>query len=156
MRIIKLAVVGIFIALTTLTVKAANIDISGLHASFTNSFNERDWSGLKVQLADDIVFHRASGTDVFIGSDAVIARFKDTIGAPKKWNVKFSVLNSTSSFTGTEGGVVERGDFAVTAGGDNSSCYRGSYMMTWAEVAGSWKLKLLAWQDVQTALANCK
>ena len=151
-----IAVVAICFAFTSFPVKAANIDISGLHTSFTKAFNGRDWNGLKGQLADDIVFHRASGTDVFIGSDAVMARFKDTIGAQKQWNVKFAILNSTSSFTGTEGGVVERGDFAVTAGGDDGSCYRGAYMMTWAEVAGSWKLKLLAWQDVQTALANCK
>ncbi len=136
---------------------AENFDAGKLHAQFTEAFNARDWDGLKALLADDIVFHRASGQDVFIGPDAVIKRFSSTIGAPDQWNVKYAILDSDSKFVGKDGRVVERGDFAVTAGGDDSACYRGSYMMTWVEQSGAgWRLQLLAWQDVETGLANCK
>lgn len=128
-----------------------------LHAKFTTAFNARDWDGLKALMADDIVFHRATGDGVFIGPDAVISRFSSTIGAPDQWNVKFTTLDSDSKFVGKDGRVVERGDFAVTAGGDDSACYRGSYMMTWAEQSGGGqKLQMLAWQDVETDLENCK
>lgn len=53
--------------------------------------------------------------------------------------------------------MVERGDFAVTAGADNGSCYAGSYMMTWAPAdGGEWGLQLLAWQDVEVDIAGCQ
>ena len=136
---------------------AENFDAGKLHAQFTEAFNARDWDGLKALMADDIVFHRATGDGVFIGPDAVISRFSSTIGAPDQWNVKFTTLDSDSRFVGKDGRVVERGDFAVTAGGDDSACYRGSYMMTWAEQSGGGqKLQMLAWQDVETDLENCK
>ena len=138
-------------------VSAAELDVDAAHARFTEAFNSRDWAALRGQLADDIVFHRASGDEVFIGPDAVMGRFQNTIGAPDQWNVKFAILDSSSHFVGKDGRVVERGDFAVTAGGDDGSCYRGSYMMTWAPQADdSWRLQLLAWQDVETDLSNCK
>lgn len=136
---------------------AEEFDARKAHSKFTQAFNKRDWNGLKGLMADDIVFHRASGDSVFIGPDAVIERFSSAIGAPDQWNVKFAILNSDSGFTGKDGRVVERGDFAVTAGGDSSSCYRGSYMMTWTNQSDAgWRLQLLAWQDVETDLANCR
>ncbi len=53
--------------------------------------------------------------------------------------------------------MVERGDFAITAGAADDSCYAGSYMMTWAPEPGDkWQLKVLAWQDLETDLATCK
>lgn len=134
---------------------AGDFEAGKLHGQFTDAFNSRNWDGVKAMLADDIVFHRASGDTVFMGPDAVIERFSKTIGAPDQWNVKFAKLDSDSKFTGKDGRVVERGDFAVTAGGDDSACYAGSYMMTWADKNG-WKLQLLAWQDVETELTNCK
>lgn len=133
---------------------AEDLDAAKLHSQFTGAFNSRNWDSVKAMLAEDIVFHRASGDTVFIGPDAVIERFSGTIGSPDQWNVKFVKLDSDSDFTGKDGRIVERGDFAVTAGGDDGACYAGSYMMTWADKAG-WKLQLLAWQDVETDLANC-
>jgi hypothetical protein len=61
-------------------------------------------------------------------------------------------------FTGNDGRVVERGDFAITAGADDSACYAGSYMMTWAPQDGGddWKLQILSWQDLETGVENCK
>jgi len=139
------------------SVWAGDFAVGKSHERFTEAFNARDWDSLKSQLADNIVFHRASGEDVFIGPDAVIERFSTTIGAPDQWNVKFAILNSDSEFVGKDGTVVERGDFAVTAGADDSACYRGSYMMTWADKVGSGrKLRYFAWQDVETELTNCK
>lgn len=136
---------------------AENFRVGRLHAEFMDDFNNRNWTALRNVLADDIVFHRANGKEVFIGRDAVIDRFSGTIGAPDQWNVKFAILDSDSQFEGKDGRVVERGDFAVTAGEDGASCYRGSYMMTWAKTAdGSWKLQMLAWQDVETDLASCE
>ena len=134
---------------------AEDFNVDKLHGQFIEAFNSRNWDGVKAMLADDIVFHRAAGDTVFTGPAAVIERFSGTIGAPDQWNVKFAKLDSDSEFTGKDGRVVERGDFAVTAGGDDSACYAGSYMMTWANNDG-WKLQLLAWQDVETDLANCK
>ena len=71
---------------------------------------------VKAVLTDDSVFHRATGEEVFIGPDAIVGRFSETIGAPDQWNVKFARLDSTSQLVGKDGRVVERGDFAVTAG----------------------------------------
>ena len=153
----KAVLIGLALVVGAGTAWAGSFDANKLHAEFTKAFNTRDWDGLKALLADDIVFHRASGQDVFIGPDAVIKRFSSTIGAPDQWNVKYAILDSDSKFVGKDGRVVERGDFAVTAGGDDSTCYRGSYMMTWVEQSGAgWRLQLLAWQDVETDLANCK
>lgn len=144
------------LALSASASAAEPIDVKALHDKFVQAFNTRDWAGLKAQMSDDIVFHRASGDTAFVGPDAVIGRFSETIGNPGQWNVKFAILNSDSSFTGKDGRVVERGDFAVTAGGDSSSCYRGSYMMTWVQAGSGWKLQLLGWQDVETNIKNCQ
>jgi hypothetical protein len=134
---------------------ASDFDAAAAHAGFIKAFNSRQWSDLKPLLADDIVFHRANADTVYIGSDQVLGRFEKTIGG--EWNVKFAKLDSTDQLTGKDGRVVERGDFAVTAGAKDDSCYAGSYMMTWAPEPGTkWLLKVLAWQDVETDLANCK
>src|SRR5690606_7206435 len=103
---------------------------------------------------EDAVFHRANATEVYSGPDAILGHFEETIGG--EWNVKFAKLDSQSALTGKDGRVVERGDFAVTAGADDSACYAGSYMMTWAPDSDDWRLQLLAWQDVETDLENCK
>ena len=75
-----------------------------------------------------------------------------------RWNVKFARLDSTDQFTGNDGRVVERGDFAITAGADDGSCYAGSYMITWAPQDGGddWRIQILTWQDLETSLENCK
>jgi hypothetical protein len=57
---------------------------------------------------------------------------------------------------GNDGRVVERGDFAITAGADDSACYAGSYLATWAPDGDAWHLQMLTWQDLETGLANCK
>jgi hypothetical protein len=134
---------------------AADFDASAAHAKFINAFNNRQWADLQRLLAQDIVFHRSNADTVYIGPVQVIGRFQKTIAG--EFNVKFAKLDSTNQLTGKDGKVVERGDFAVTAGAKDDSCYAGSYMMTWAPESGSkWLLKVLAWQDVETDLANCK
>ncbi|MGI9505095.1 MAG: nuclear transport factor 2 family protein, partial [Geminicoccaceae bacterium] len=110
---------------------AADFDGSTAHGPFVDAFNNRDWDAVKAVLTEDSVFHRATGEEVFIGPDAIVGRFSETIGAPDQWNVKFARLDSTSHLAGKDGRVVERGDFAVTAGADDSGCYAGSYMATW-------------------------
>jgi hypothetical protein len=52
--------------------------------------------------------------------------------------------------------AVERGDFAITAGADDGSCYAGSYLATWTPDGDAWRLQILTWQDLETDLANCK
>jgi len=137
--------------------QGADLDIDAHHGKFIDAFNGRQWQDLKALLAPDIVFHRASGEEVFIGPDAVIGRFESTIGSPDAWNVKFARLDSDGQLTGLNGGVVERGAFAVTAGADDSSCYAGSYMMTWSpQDDDSWRLQLLAWQDLEADMAECQ
>lgn len=143
-------------SLTALSAQAADFDVTASHHSFIDPFNNRDWNGVKSVLAEDSVFHRANGEEVFVGPDAIIDRFSSTIGAPDQWNVKFAKLDSSSKLTGKDGRIVERGDFAVTAGADDASCYAGSYMMTWAPDDGDWKLQLLAWQDVEVTLDACQ
>ena len=134
---------------------AADFDPATAHTGFIESFNSRQWGDLKPLLADDIVFHRANAKEVYVGSAAVLGHFEKTIGG--EYNVKFAKLDSTDQLTGKDGRVVERGNFAVTAGAKDDSCYAGSYMMTWApEPGGKWQLKTLAWQDVETDLSNCK
>ena len=94
-------------------------------------------------------------TQVYSGSVQVLRNFQTTVGG--EWNVKFAKLDSTDQLTGKDGRVVERGNFAVTAGPKDDDCYAGSYMMTWApEAEGKWQLKAIAWQDVETDLSNCK
>lgn len=136
------------------TAAAADFDADALHARFMDAFNNRQWDEVKAQLAEDAVFHRANATEVYGGPDAIVDHFKQPIGG--EWNVKFAKLDSQSALTGKDGRVVERGDFAVTAGADDSACYAGSYMMTWAPDSDDWRLQLLAWQDVETDLENCK
>jgi len=87
--------------------------------------------------------------------DAIVDHFEQPIGG--EWNVKFVRLDSTDQFTGNDGRVVERGDFAITAGADDSACFAGSYMMTWAPQDGDdWQLQIFSWQDLETELQNCK
>jgi ABC-type glycerol-3-phosphate transport system substrate-binding protein len=134
---------------------AADFDASAAHAKFINAFNHRQWAELQPLLAQDIVFHRSNADTVYTGPVQVIGRFQKTIGG--EWNVKFVKLDSTNQMTGKDGKVVERSDFAVTAGAKDDSCYAGSYMMTWAPQSGNkWQLERLAWQDVETDLSNCK
>jgi ketosteroid isomerase-like protein len=135
---------------------ASAFDAAPLHERFTGAFNARDWEGVRTMLADGIVFHRGNGDTAFVGPDAVMDRWQATIGAPDQWNVKFAILDSTSAFEGNDGRVVERGDFAITAGADDGACYRGSYMMTWAPAGDDWRLQLLSWQDVQTDMVDCE
>jgi hypothetical protein len=134
---------------------AADFDPAAAHAKFIDVFNNRQWADVKALLADDSVFHRANAGEVYSGPDAIVGTFEQALA--NKYNVKFVHLDSSNQFTGKDGRVVERGDFAVTAGAGNDSCYAGSYMMTWAPQAGNtWRLQLIAWQDLETDLANCK
>jgi len=107
---------------------AADFDATAAHAGFIDAFNSRHWSDLEPLLAEDIVFHRANAAEVCSGSDQVLGRFQKTIGG--EWNVKFAKLDSSNQFAGNDGRVVERGDFAVTAGARDDSGYAGSDMMT--------------------------
>jgi ketosteroid isomerase-like protein len=117
---------------------AADFDAAAAHAKFMDAFNNRQWEEVKAVLAEDSVFHRANATEVDSGPDAIVDRFEQTIGG--EWNVKFARLDSEDQFAGADGRVVERGDFAITAGADDSSCYAGSYMMTWAPQGDEWQL----------------
>ena len=144
-------------ALTAFSAHAGDFDAAASHRDFINAFNGRDWDAVKSALTEDSVFHRANGDQVFVGPDAIVERFSSTIGAPDQWNVKFARLDSSAQRAGKDGRVVERGDFAVTAGADDGSCYAGSYMMTWASAdGGGWGLQLLAWQDVEVDIADCR
>jgi len=137
------------------TAAGAEFTAQTAHKSLIEGFNSRNWATVRKVLSDDVVFHRANAKEVFIGADAVVAALKQPIA--ESWNVKFATLNSTNQFAGKDGRVVERGDFGITAGSNNETCYRGSYMMTWLPQADqSWKLQILAWQDVETEMANCK
>ncbi len=150
-----------FVVLTTIGLatgaQAADFDASAAHGPFVDAFNSRDWDAVKSVLTEDSVFHRATGEEVFIGPDAIVGRFSETIGAPDQWNVKFARLDSSSQLVGTDGRVVERGDFAVTAGADDSGCYAGSYMATWMpKDGGDWGLQVFAWQDVEADSSTCQ
>ena len=150
---------SLFVAAFALTgsVQAADFDAATAHGAFVDAFNARDWDAVKAVFTEDSVFHRASGDTAFMGPDAIVERFSSTIGNEGEWNVKFAKLDSTSSLTGVDGSVVERGDFAVTAGADDSGCYAGSYMMTWkATESGDWGLQHFAWQDVEADAATCQ
>jgi ketosteroid isomerase-like protein len=133
---------------------AADFDPKAAHAGFIDAFNNRDWAAVKAQLADDAVFHRANAGEVQSGPDAIVAHFEQPIGG--EWNVKFARLDSEDQLIGNDGRVVERGDFAITAGADDSACYAGSYLATWAPDGDAWRLQMLTWQDLETGLANCK
>ena len=141
----------------TVGASAADFDADAAHGMLIDAFNGRDWNGVKAVLTEDSVFHRANGDEVFIGPDAIVERFSTTIGAADQWNVKFVRLDSASHLAGKDGRVVERGDFAVTAGAEDDTCYAGSYMMTWAPAKnGDWGLQMLAWQDVEADLSTCQ
>ena len=137
------------------SVAAAEFDAGQLHEEFMDAFNNRQWEEVKSILAEDAVFHRANAAEVYSGPEAIAGHFEQPIGG--EWNVKFVRLDSEDQLTGNDGRVVERGDFAITAGADNSACYAGSYMATWAPADGDdWKLQVLSWQDVETSLENCR
>jgi ketosteroid isomerase-like protein len=133
---------------------AADFDADAAHAGFIEAFNGRDWVAVKGQLAEDAVFHRANAGEVQSGPDAIVAHFEQPIGG--EWNVKFAKLDSEDHLVGKDGRVVERGDFAITAGADDSACYAGSYLATWAPAGDAWRLQVLTWQDLETDLENCK
>lgn len=135
---------------------AADFDAGALHEEFMGAFNDRQWEQVKSMLAEDSVFHRANAAEVYSGPDAIVDHFEQPIGG--EWNVKFVRLESEDQVTGTDGRVVERGDFAITAGADDSACYAGSYMMTWAPQDGGddWRLQVFSWQDVETGPEGCK
>lgn len=151
--------IGLFVVTLALTstAHAGDFDAASAHGTFVDAFNTRDWDGVKTVFTEDAVFHRASGDTAFMGPDAIVERFSTTIGNEAEWNVKFTKLDSTSSLAGKDGSVVERGDFAITAGADDSGCYAGSYMMTWKPTEdGAWGLQHLAWQDVEAEPATCQ
>lgn len=150
-----------FAVLTTFVLtagaQAADFDASAAHGPLVDAFNSRDWNAVKSVLTTDSVFHRATGDEVFIGPEAIVGRFSETIGAPDQWNVKFARLDSSSHLVGKDGRVVERGDFAVTAGADDSGCYAGSYMATWVpNDDGGWGLQVFGWQDVEADTSTCQ
>jgi hypothetical protein len=132
---------------------AADFGPAEAHSEFQEAFNARDWDKVRMLLADEVVFQRASSTDVFAGPDAVIGNLQGTIA--DQWNVKFAKLEPAAHLAGKDGRVVERGDFAVTAGAASDACYAGSYMMTWMPKGDGWALQILNWQDVETDMSNC-
>jgi ketosteroid isomerase-like protein len=127
---------------------AADFDPAAAHADFIDAFNGRDWAAVKAQLADDAVFQRTNASEVQSGPEAIVAHFEQPIGG--EWNVKFARLDSKHQLAGKDGRVVERGDFAITAGADDSACYAGSYLATWAPARAAWWLQMLTWQDLET------
>lgn len=137
-------------------VSAADADPSAAHQKFMESFNSRQWDAVASILAADSVFHRANADQVYVGPEAIVGRFEDTIGAPDQWNVKFVRLDTSDQVSGNDGRVVERGDFVITAGADDGACYVGSFMMTWVPEADDWRLQVFGWQDVEVDLENCK
>lgn len=149
--------IKILVLLLSASTSALAGEIDAVHSDFMKAFNDRQWDSVKTMLTEDAVFHRATGDTVYIGPEAIIERWSKTIGASDQWNVKFAKLDTTSQMTGKDGRIVERGDFAVTAGGDSSACYAGSFMMTWApDASQDMKLQTLAWQDVETDISTCK
>lgn len=138
------------------TAASAEFDAEAAHDPFVNAFNERAWDQVKSSLADDAVFHRANSDQVQSGPEEIVGHFSELVGNPEEWNVKFATLDSQTQTTGNDGRVVESGDFAITAGPDDSSCYAGSYMATWAPVDGAWKLQVFSWQDVETDMEACQ
>ena len=96
------------------SVAAAEFDAGQLHEEFMDAFNNRQWEEVKSILAEDAVFHRANAAEVYSGPEAIAGHFEQPIGG--EWNVKFVRLDSEDQLTGNDGRVVERGDFAITAG----------------------------------------
>lgn len=141
------------LVLAGLASSAVGAEFQQAHDAFRAAFNNRDWDAIRSVLADDVVFHRAAAHEVFVGEDAVIEHFRKPI--TEEWNVTFTALDSSEEFTGKDGRVVERGDFAITAGAAGDSCYRGSYLMTWAPGTEGWQLQALTWQDLETERSNC-
>lgn len=135
---------------------AGGSNAGAAHDKFMKAFNARQWEEVRSLIAADGTFHRANAEEVYVGPDAIVERFESTIGAPDQWNVKFARLDSSQWVTGKDRRMVERGDFAVTAGADDGGCYVGSYMMTWVPEEGDgWKLQALAWQDVEADSEGC-
>ena len=121
---------------------AADFDAATTHAGFINAFNNRQWGDLRPLLADDIVFHRANANQVYSGSIQVLKNPDHGVGGRVERQVRRAELHG--SVTGKDGRVVERGNFAVTAGPKDDDCYAGSYMMTWApEPDNKWQLKTI-------------
>lgn len=159
LRLVSTSAVALLIAGSAVSAAAAtaDFDAKAVHAKFIAAFNGRQWDEVKSMLAADSVFHRADAKQVYVGSDAILERFEKTIGAPDQWNVKFVHLDPKDEHTGKDGRVVTRGDFAVTAGADDGSCYAGSYLSTWKpQDGGGWQLQWLAWEDLESDLAACK
>lgn len=124
------------------------------HDAFREAFNARDWDKVRTQLADDVVFQRATSTDIHSGPDAVLGNLQAPLA--DEWNVKFAKLETENHLVGKDGRVVERGDFAITAGAADDSCYAGSYMMTWVPKGDDgWALQVLNWQDVEADMSSC-
>ena len=96
------------------SIAAADFDADPLHDKLIEAFNNRQWEDVKSLLAEDSVFHRGNAGEIYAGPDAIVGHFEQTIGG--EWNVKFAELGSESAFTGKDGRVVERGDFAITGG----------------------------------------
>jgi ketosteroid isomerase-like protein len=154
MRLHALMVVPI-VVMAAAGALAADFDADAAHAPFIEAFNDRDWAAVKGQLAEDAVFRRGNADEVQSGPDAIVAHFEQPIGG--EWNVKFARFDSEDQFTGNDGRVVERGEFAITAGADDSACYAGSYLATWVPGGDDgWQLQNLTWQDLETELENCK
>lgn len=131
-------------------------DPGAAHDKFMEAFNARQWDEVRSLLAADAAFHRANAEEVYVGPEAIVERFESTIGAPDQWNVKLVRLDASDEVTGKDGRMVERGDFAITAGADDGGCYVGSYMMTWVpQDDDGWKLQAFAWQDVEADSENC-
>ena len=159
LRLVSTSAVAALIAGTAVSAAAAtaDFDAKAMHAKFIEAFNNRQWDEVRSMLAPDSVFHRADGKQVYIGPDAILGRFERTIGASDQWNVKFVQLDPKDEHAGKDGRVVTRGDFAVTAGADGSSCYAGSYLSTWKpEDGGGWQLQWLAWEDLESPMSACQ
>jgi hypothetical protein len=135
---------------------AAEFGANEAHQKFVEAFNNRQWDEVRSLVAEKSAFHRANADEVFVGPDAIVEVFEKTVGAPDQWNVKFVRLETEDHVTGKDGGVVERGDFAVTAGPKDDSCYVGHYMITWLPEGDNWQLQALAWQDVEMPIAECQ
>lgn len=150
---LKQSIIAAILATAGLPVAATAAEFQQAHDAFRDAFNARDWDAIRTVLADDVVFHRAAAHEVFVGEDAVIEHFRKPI--TEEWNVTFTALDTSEEFTGKDGRAVERGDFAITAGAAGESCYRGSYLMTWAPASDGWQLQALTWQDLETEPANC-
>lgn len=65
--------------------------------------------------------------------------------------------NSVNNGGGAHDWHRRRAGFRYDVGAEDDSCYVGSYMMTWTpQDDDGWQLQAFGWQDVETALENCK